>query len=143
MFMRILGVMLIAVGLLIGSSVQAQEQPRGVKLTNAELEKLTGAGLLADGMSIPTGWLSTILYQRTGKAYYMGLDVTGEAGRDEGTWRIAGDTWCVNFPNIQVPRDQCRTIYRLPDGSYESWFDGKIFSAFRVRTPEGAAKSFK
>ena len=65
-------------------------------------------------------------------------DSAGNGGYVQGTWRVVGDTFCTTWPTI-APGERCVTIYKLPDGTFESWSGGKRFTSFQVKPPRSQA----
>ncbi len=138
MSQRNLAVLGIAVWLLIGTPAQAQDQPRGTKLTGADLTQLVAPAVLLEGRSWQYGvWYSTALL-RGGTIFRHTIDGGGSGNQDKGKWRIAGDTLCITFPTAMDSAEACRNVYKLEDGSYESWSipDNKRVATYRARRPE-------
>lgn len=133
---RILASLALSAWLLAGAVALAQDQPRGTKLTGADLTKLVEPAVLLEGYNWQFGvWVSTALL-RGGTIYTHNIGRGGTGSQDKGKWRITGDVLCfaLNYP----PEEQCRTYYKLDDGSYEGWSipGNKRIATFRARRPE-------
>jgi hypothetical protein len=131
---RWIGTGLVAVLLLAGPVIRAQDPPQGVRLTHADLEQLTTPALMIHGQNPAGGTSFATLLVRGGLAYQVYVDIMGNGGPIRGTWRLADDQLCQRFPHAYPFQEQCHHHYRLDDGSYEMRTvpEGKLFATYRV-----------
>ena len=114
---RIWAIALMALLLLAGTAVLAQDKPRGQMLTQAELQKLTLHGVLITGVDVPTGDRFSSTFGYPNLAHNIILQGNGNARARSGTWKIAEGRFCVTYDSVE----NCRVHYKLDDGSYEAW----------------------
>jgi hypothetical protein len=128
--------LLIPAGLLIGTLVQAQDKPQGVRLTGAELAQLYEPALMVEGFFVPTSNSFSHVYLRGGIVHEVYADRRGSGGHIEGKWRLLNDTLCVKW--LGMPQDEgCSQIYKIDDGSHQGWSgDGRLSMSFRTRRPQ-------
>jgi hypothetical protein len=130
-----LAVLALPVWLWTGAMVLAQDQPRGTKLTGEDLAKLVEPGILLEGRNWQFDLLTSTVLVRGGTIYTHYIDRGGNSSQDKGKWRIAGDTLCFALAFATGETEQCRTYYRLDDGSLEGLSNpgNKRLVTFRVR----------
>ena len=123
---------LFACALAVGLPAQAQEKPRGVALTAAELKALVEPSLLIAGRHVLTFQAAFAdLFVAGGASYSVYTGSTGAGGPSKGKWRLEGDTFCRKH---ELAGEHCVRFYRLADGSYEAWtLEGdKLVSTFKA-----------
>lgn len=131
-------IVLVVSALLVGSSALAEDKSSGVKLTHEELKKLFEPSLLIGGNNV-RGYAFAEVYVGGGEGIvqYILTDDQGHGWLDtgKGTWRLDGDKVCVTYPQARsITSEQCRYLYRLADGSYESRSTSgdTLWAAFRI-----------
>jgi len=130
---------IVILSLLIATLALAQDQPRGTKLTGADLTKLVEPAVLLEGRNLQHNIWVSIALMRGGTMYRHGFDRGGSGGQDKGKWRITVDSLCFTFPTSMLEStEQCRNYYKLDDGSYEGWTipDNQLDVTFRARRPQ-------
>ena len=119
--------------LLVGAGALAQEKPRGTPLMNADLIVTFASGAITIGDWPQVGASDARLFWRGGIVHAFYSDPDGNGNSTQGSWRIEQDTLCVTLQVAYSPG--CASIYKLADGSYESWLGGKRIYVFRVKPP--------
>jgi hypothetical protein len=124
---------LTAVVSLVSIAALAQEKPRGTQLKSTDLARTFESGTIAIGDSFVFATSYAQLYLRGGVLHWFYSDPDGNGNYVQGTWRIHQDTLCTAQSAGMWRGEQCNTVYKLADGSYESWFEGKRVEAFRLK----------
>jgi hypothetical protein len=115
--------------------------PVPAQLKNADLVQIFESGTIMIGDSLVFTRSYARLYLRGGivHQFYSGPDGNGDYVR--GNWRIDQDALCIKWQSAGTgqPGEQCSTINKLADGSYESWFEGKRVGTFQLKPPPKAS----
>jgi len=121
--------------LLVSLAAVAQDKPRGTQLKNTDLTQTFLSGTIAIG-NFDVQTLSVArLYLRGGVTHVIYADPDGNGDYARGQWRIDQDTLCTTSQASVGVTEQCATVYKLSDGSYESWVNGKRSTTFRLIPP--------
>ncbi len=118
--------------LLFAVAALAQDKPRGTPLKNADLRETFVSGTITIGDWPQLGTSDARLYLRGGIVHALYSVPEGNGNYTQGNWRIEQDTLCVAIP-MTHGIEGCASIYKLADGSYESWLNGKRIYVFRVK----------
>jgi hypothetical protein len=129
----------LALSLLVLSPLAgAEADPQGTKLTGAELNQLTTPAVMLVGRNVVFRFWFSAAYAREGNVFKVFIEESGHADQAKGSWRVSGDSLCTTFPLSTPPTEQCRSIFKLSDGSYEgrSIPEGWRFEIFRAQRLE-------
>jgi hypothetical protein len=121
--------------LLLSVAALAGDKPRGTQLKNADLTQTFVSGTITIGDWSVLGFSDARLYLRGGIVHAVYSDPDGNGNYLQGSWHIDQDALCITWQSLG---GGCGTIYKLADGSYETWVEGKRFYAFRVKPPPTA-----
>jgi hypothetical protein len=126
----------ILLALSVASFAWAQEKPQGVQLSGAEVAQLLEPAALFDGHDLVQMGQFTSGFTRGGIAYQLYLaEGFNSIVQLKGTWRIDGKLLCVYFALAYPPGERCEALYKVSDGSYETWSASgdKRLGTFQVR----------
>ncbi len=131
--------------LMISVAAMGQDKPHGTQLKNADLTQLFVSGTITIGDYPVLCTSDARLYLRGGIVHALYSDPDGNGNYLQGKWHIERDLLCVAWSAVSDAAHGgvgCGTIYRLLDGSYDAWIDGKRVYTFRVKPPP-TATAFK
>lgn len=105
-------------------------KPVGELMKEAELATIYMAGEETThvGTSAETGSEWEIVRDGAGA---QTIHVTTNGFRDTGAYRIDGDTICSSWKKIRDGREACSSIYKLENGAFTAWQDGKKTADFK------------
>ena len=132
---RIVASLCVLLGALMGQWALAQDKPTGTPLSGPKIQKLWSAVVLDNSNPIQK-WKGTMVVLADGKAYLQTFNYeTGQAAQDSGSWRIVGDTVCVQWKVQRGGTENCYRHYKVGDNLYQSWYvaDGKLSMTYRIR----------
>ena len=122
---------------LVAMAAFAQQRPQGKKLSNTELKEAFVSGISTEGDWPQLGTSDARIYLRGGIVHAVYSDPDGNGNSTQGEWRIEQDSLCVTFP-MTHGIGGCASIYKLADGSYETWVESKEIYPFRLKPPPTA-----
>ena len=108
----------------------------GTQLSAAEMQALymSGQPTVSQGISLTSGREWRISRDGTGK---QSLSVISSSYTDTGTYRIDGNRVCSTWVQTRNGQERCNTIYRTPDGKYQSAHEnGEKAADFTVVKPQ-------
>jgi hypothetical protein len=113
--------------------------PAGTQLKGADLAQTFTSGTIIIGDSQAQGLSFVRQFLRGGILHTLYADPDGNGGNVQGQWRIERDALCIVSSQVGggagglAAGEVCTTVYKVPDGSYETWSSGKRTTTFQVK----------